>query len=204
MTRTFLTETQVPTVSRDGEYEGVSSLSVLMDDEEGGRLAARYLLAHGHRRLAICGDAASQVIGKRFRGFEEELQKAGAAPAVVFGGNGVAGGEAAAAAFLALEERPTALFATTDLIAQGFCTALQRAGLSLPRDCSLMGFDNLKQDDLLCPPLTSIGQDLEQKASAAVELLLKAIRTPSLRQERILLPVRVVERASVALREETT
>ena len=202
-TQKILRQTTVPTVVMDAKYDEIPSLSVLIDDEGGGRLAASYLLAHGHRKLAICGEEHSSVIGKRFVGFLAEVKRACCPAPLCLPGSGIEGGRSAARIFCGLTDRPTALFATTDLIALGFLLELQEQGLSVPKDCSLIGFDDLKQDAWLTPPLTSIGQDLEHKASQAVDYLLQAMEDPAFRDASVTLPVRVVERASVADWEES-
>ena len=86
------------------------------------------------------------------------------------------GGFAATAELLALPQRPSAIFATNDLLALGALTCLRQAGLRVPDDMALVGFDDIPFARLIDPPLTTIAQFPERLGARAAELLLERIK----------------------------
>src|SRR5690606_25807762 len=118
---------------------------ILIDNEKGGHMAARYLIEMGHTRLGhILGPLDMNVGQARLAGFRRAISEAGLSlrPEHVFAGGFTAElGRDAARAFLTLEDRPSAIFAANDEAAMGFISEISRAGLSAPRDVSVMGFD---------------------------------------------------------------
>src|SRR5690606_26110803 len=108
-------------------------------------------------------------------------------------------GRDAARAFLTLEDRPSAIFAANDEAAMGFISEISRAGLSAPRDVSVMGFDNIALSGAYVPPLTTVHQPRDRIGRAAMDLLLRLIaRDPSAANAVVELPVHLVVRDSVA------
>lgn len=173
-----------------------------IDDFKGGLLAGRHLLAAGHRRLALVAPGVDQpgVIHQRYAGFRAAAAEAGVGEDEVtlidcepFFDDGVAlGGRLAAA-----QDRPTGIFATADIIAIGLLKGLLEAGLAVPEDVSLVGFDDLPEARYVSPSLTTVRQDIPGKAEASVQTLLGLIegRPPA---ETVCLDVELVERGSVA------
>jgi LacI family transcriptional regulator len=99
--------------------------------------------------------------------------------------------------FLKLANPPTAIFGSSDYIAIGVLLALKQAGLSVPRDMSVVGFDDMPLTELFNPPLTAIRQPIEALGRRGFQLLfslLKGEQPPRL----TLLPVELIERQSVA------
>lgn len=108
------------------------------------------------------------------------------------------GGINAAKAILTSSESITAAVTTSDLCAAGIIEGCRQNGFSVPKDLSLIGFDN----SILCrytfPQLTSVSQNMEKKAKTAVDLLLKKIKTGTLQENNFKkIPVKIIERSSV-------
>ena len=101
------------------------------------------------------------------------------------------------AQLLRQEDAPTAIFCTADRIAAQLMQLLSAQGFRVPEDISVLGFDNLPLAEITQPPLTTLAQDIEQKARLVVDMLLRHIRQDSLAPERTLLGVWLVERQSV-------
>jgi LacI family transcriptional regulator len=101
-------------------------------------------------------------------------------------------------ALLALPEPPTAVFAAADMMAIGAMRAVQAAGLRVPEDVSIVGFDDIEIAPLVDPPLTTIRQDKLGLGLAAARGLVQQIESPELTPPVLTLPVELVRRASTA------
>jgi len=97
---------------------------------------------------------------------------------------------------LALPERPTAVFATSDKTAFGALAAIDEAGLQVPEDISLIGFDNEMRSEHTSPPLTTMHLPKQYIGKLAMQHLVAKIESSSDRPVRICVPTRLVERAS--------
>lgn len=171
---------------------------VMIDNVEGGRLAAEHLLARGHRRIGFVGDHPTNAYGftsseDRRRGFRGALERAGAQLGIErFGPPGRDEAETLAAELLALDEPPTAIFAASDLQAIGVLRAAERAGVRVPDELAVIGFDDIDLAEIV--GLTTIRQPLREGGALAAELLLRAIEDGSRRAGEERLAVTVVER----------
>jgi LacI family transcriptional regulator len=94
--------------------------------------------------------------------------------------------------------RPTAIFASNDLIAAGALIAIRHAGLNCPKDVSVVGFDNLEFAELTDPGLTTVHQPAYQMGMRAARILIARIKTPELKPERVILGTELRIRESVA------
>ncbi len=192
-----------PILALDSYSANPSTIGVRCDDFEGGRLAAAHLIEHGHRRIAFAGPAFSAVgvVRQRFEGFRQAHRDAGLAwdpsdlatvetsyqPGIDLGQR-----------FLAQHPEVTAVFATADILAVGLMEGLQLAGACVPGDVSVIGFDNLDISLYVTPKLTTVAQDVQAKASVAVRMLLAEIEGAGTPGEPVVVPVKLIERASVA------
>jgi LacI family repressor for deo operon, udp, cdd, tsx, nupC, and nupG len=153
--------------------------AVLVQEREGGKAVARHLLELGHRRFGyVTGPAGNFGERERWAGFSAVLAEAGIATATIQRWPGdfhVETGLAAGLAFLAMADRPTAVFAVSDMMAIGFIRAVHDAGLRVPEDVSVVGFDGIGFADYCEPPLTTVRQPREAMGRLAVELLLDLI-----------------------------
>ena len=153
---------------------GIPQVSV--DFYRAGQLAGEYLLALGHRRIAVIFDEPQQRL--RLEGFQSVLQTAGIPlpPELIQRGNStLESGAAAAKNLLARSERPTAIFATTDWMALGAMEVILDEGLRIPQDISVIGLDDIVISAHLRPPLTTIAIPKSQLAKEATDLLLGQI-----------------------------
>ncbi|MDP5291594.1 substrate-binding domain-containing protein [Oceanimonas sp. CHS3-5] len=150
--------------------------------QQGGRLATDHLISLGHRHIGcITGPAGQRASDERQAGFEAAMADAGLAVRsewIVEGGFELAGGKAAMARLLARPEQPSAVFACNDMMAAGALRALADAGLKVPRNMAVVGYDNIELARYLVPALTSIEQPKAKLGALAVDTLLARIQDP--------------------------
>lgn len=166
-----------------GSPEGAHRLSAFIPDElAGGRTAAEHLIALGHHRIALLrGEADSPASWLREQGFREAMTAAGLPVReqwVIQGGFQVAAGYQAAAAVLdaAAQDRPTAILAGNDRAAIGAVLAAAHLGLEVPRDLSIVGYDNERLlAESMIPALTTIALPLFEMGRLAMESVLAQI-----------------------------
>lgn len=153
--------------------------SIAVDHLEGGRLAAAHLLGQGGTSFAYAGDPSiAKHVEDRYTGFQRYLHENGRAARLIRAeGLSVATGTAAAAAILTLPdaERPNAVFAGNDLVALGMLNALGAAGLSVPGDIRVMGYDDIVMAAQVTPALTTIRQDAQFLGTSATRMLIQQI-----------------------------
>jgi len=170
----FSKEIAVPFVFIDRPVPG--EYSVATDNYHGGQLAARHLVELGHRCIGmLCGEAEIQNVAERIDGFQTELRRSGfeVSPAYMLHGRQELQLGIRVAELLAMEPRPTAVFATNDIVAVGAWRTLLEAGFRVPQDFSIVGFDDIEISRFLVPPLTTVGQPTSEMGAKAVDLLLQ-------------------------------
>jgi len=175
--------------------------SIGIDHIAAGEMAANHLLDLGHRRVAYIGGLRCKAESDdRQKGYERALAIRGLVvdrALIALGDSWPEGGQICMRQFLNLEHPPTAVFCFNDLTALGAIGAIHSAGLRVPQDISVVGFDDITLASFLHPPLTSIAQDKEQMAKLAVEMA-NALATGKPAPERTILPGRLVVRASTS------
>lgn len=190
----------LPVVVVDRRLSGLEVDTVLTDNLQGGLTAARYLLELGHRRIAcITGPSNLTPSAERVIGYRRALEEYGLPVdenLIRKGDFHPSSGYLATGELLRQQPRPTAIFICNDMMAIGALRALSEAGLHVPRDCSLVGFDDIELASYITPPLTTIRQDKSALAEAAVELLLGRIAQPDLPARTRILPTQLIERHS--------
>lgn len=175
--REWLVRRKVPLVYVDQEpVAGAPSVNV--DDRGGARAAAEHLIGLGHRDvgiLTIVGEGAYPE-RQRMLGWRDALRAVDLEPAVVQASGNVED-EAidAALAILTGERRPTALLCFSDIVALGALRAAEQLGLEVPRDLSIVGFDDSPVARRSHPRLTTVRQDLPAKGRVAAESLVSAM-----------------------------
>jgi LacI family transcriptional regulator len=173
----------------------------------GGLAATRHLTELGHRRIAVIGGPAPLLCSRaRIDGYRAALESAGLPydPALVRDGTfHHAGGYEAASVLLALPEPPTAVFAGSDEQAFGVVEAARVAGLSVPRDLSVVGFDDLPISRWAAPPLTTVRQPLADMGRVAAQMLQVLLNGSELDTFHVELATSLVVRASTAGRRPT-
>jgi LacI family transcriptional regulator len=168
-----------------------------------------HLLARGHRRLAlVTGPASNFDSGERRRGCRDALRAAGLPPdatAEIEGDFGEESGEAAGEAILGLSPRPTAIFAANDSMAVGVLHALRKAGVRVPEEIAVAGFDDIPIARFASPPLSSVRHDIRKLGERAMSRLLAELRgDESSRAAREVLAYRLVLRESTGDGEAET
>jgi LacI family transcriptional regulator len=175
-----LADRGIPLVLVNRRTSGVSG-SVVVDDLRGSRMAVEHLLGLGHRRVGFVGlDAETDTAVRRRQGYREAVAAAGVGvrPELVASGPPtIEGGQAAVARLLDAtgDEPPTAIFVASLMSALGVRTALSSHGLRVPRDVSLVAFNDHPIAEHLDPPLTTVRMPSLEMGAMAVELLLRAI-----------------------------
>jgi len=184
---------------------GPAAPTLLSDNVGGARLALDHLIALGHRSIGhVAGPAGNAAAPDRLAGARLALDAAGlgADRLAVAGGDGhVAGGTRATVELLAAVPDLTAVFAYNDLSAIGAIRAIRAAGLRVPSDVSVVGFDDVDLAAYADPPLTTVAQDIASLGRRAVGRLFELIDgdvRPGAGSEPTVLPVRLVVRGSTA------
>jgi DNA-binding LacI/PurR family transcriptional regulator len=182
----------------------------------GGMLATQHLIELGHRRIAFIGARLSDAPRvNRLRGYLEALEEAKIAVReeyVIGHPNGNPSprysthlaGYQAVQQLLQLRPRPTAIFARNDYTAVGAMQALKEAGLSIPDDISLAGFDNIPLASAVSPALTTVSQPTEEEGRLATEFLIARIERPheDIARRELTLECNLIVRASTAPRRK--
>jgi LacI family transcriptional regulator len=177
--------------------------SVVLDNVLGATLATRHLAELGHRAIAtIAGPKHLSNARARLSGFRSTLQefKISAKPEyVLFGDFKPESGYSAARKLFSLSDPPTALFAANIEMAAGVISFAREKGISIPKDLSLISFDDHLWAQFMDPPLTVVVQPTEEMGECAMELLLGRLRGGNSVQTKVF-PPRLIVRGSTAAR----
>lgn len=160
-----------------GEDARVAVSAVGIDERAGGYEIARHLISLGHRRVGfINGPPDHRAAMLRFDGFVDALREAGITerPWTADGDFTFKSGVDAAERMLAERSKLTALACANDDMAAGAMLALHRAGLDIPSDISVTGFDNTPMSEIVWPPLTTIRQPIKEFTERAVHMLVES------------------------------
>jgi LacI family transcriptional regulator, galactose operon repressor len=197
-----LTRGGLPCVGIDMDLEGAATEVVMSDNVSGAEAAVRHLHALGHRRIAtITGMLESRPGIDRLRGYRAAAQALGLAyrdEYVAYGDFYAESGREQTARLLQLPDRPTAIFAAADMMAIGAVRAVAEAGLRVPDDVSIVGFDDIQLAPHINPPLTTMRQDKLGLGAAAGDALVARIAGDPGRDPLLRLPVELVVRGSTA------
>lgn len=194
----------IPSVILDQSAEGPDSMSVSLDDVRGGELALQYLLDLGHRRVTFVGDPTRvSQIADRLTGARKAWQKSGQRrqlPIMTPEDLTVDAGLEIGARLLAMPQhkRPTALFAASDLLAVGILHVLLRAGIRVPDDIALVGYDDNVYARHLVVPLTTVRQPAYDMGLAAASMLMAHLRGEPVEQPHIRFAPELIVRESTA------
>lgn len=166
-------------------------------NEIGAYLAAEHLIKANRRRTAIIMCDHNTAGDDRFAGYRRALEDYG----IEFDPNRVARGDFSqesgyAAMQQLLPTKPDAVFASSDMMAIGAQQAIRQAGLRIPDDIAIVGFDDLPQAALADPPLTTVQQPMEELGAVAVDLLHDLLSGSGKSSRQIILPVELIQRTS--------
>ncbi len=186
-----LQETGIPIVLINTHAEGDNMHTVFHDDREGARELTRHLLSAGHRRIAFLGNQrAGKAQSDRLLGWREVMDEANLDSSMVaLGPNGrLQGGTVAARQLLTLSSDgggglPDAVCCYNDTMAMGAASVFRRAGISIPSDLAITGFDDIDVAEYFEPPLTTWHQPRREMGVAAMRMMLQLLKDKT--EERI-------------------
>ena len=195
----------VPVVSIASGHFSDTISCVRIDDHRASHDMVSYLIARGHTRIGyIKGDPNQTASAHRWQGYRDALAEAGIAyddKLVQPGYFTYRSGLDAAEKLLALRRPPSAIFASNDDMASAVVSVAHRRGLDVPRDLSVVGFDDTSAATMVWPELTTIHQPVAAMADAAIDILLREIRRTAPSPRVIVnhvVPHQLVTRDSVA------
>jgi len=195
-----LLDSGIPTVFIDAVARGARATYVKSDNVAGERQLTEYLIALGHRRIAlVTGRTADPAGGDRLAGFRQALAKAGIGEDAGLIRQTDWTTVAAYRETLSLLEHgsaATAILAESDMMAIGVLRALHERGLKVPGDISVAGFDDINLSAFTTPALTTVHQDQAGLGAAAVRVLVDLLAGPESATEPVVLPIRLVVRDS--------
>jgi LacI family transcriptional regulator len=189
-----------PLVTIDPHVQEDNFPSVISTNRNGALTVMEYLIRLGHRRIGFIGgrpDLQSAI--RRQQGYEDGLRQANIplVPELIQPGDyGRKTGADCARKLLSLPNPPTAIFAANDQSAIGVMEAAAEAGVRIPEDLSLVGFDNIPEAAFTQPPLTTVNQFIEELGYRATKLLVDLIQGKSLETKLYKIPTQLVLRNS--------
>lgn len=193
-------ESGLPTVLLDRGGSKSEGCSVAVDDHSGGVVAGQHLIAAGYRRLGFVGGSTHlQQHRARLRGLKASMRSAGIPDSdlvIVRDQMSVSGGIRAGKTLLAQAAGPIGVFCGNDLLAIGVLRAALTAGLRVPDDVAIVGYDDLTLASTTAVPLTSIAQPMYELGSTAATLLIDEIQSAEHRHERIQFKPQLIARES--------
>jgi LacI family transcriptional regulator len=187
--------------ARIGSLGGDAGIALTMDDEGSAQLATRHLIDLGHRRIGfVAGSPEYNLSGWRTDGWREEMDAAGldTGGLLVEGDFSYASGEAAARTLLDAIPPPTAIIVSNDQMTLATLEVARSRRLEIPRDLSIISFDNTPIVRFTQPPLTAVDQPIAETVSRAVELIIAAQRGEAKHDAPTVVRGSLVERGSTA------
>jgi LacI family transcriptional regulator len=196
-------EKDIVIVQVDRRVDGLDADAILVDNEAGAASAVASLLDAGHTRIGIlAGELDVLTASQRLAGYKRALKERGVAVRESLIKPGSFHREHAiedATDLIGVRPAPTALFAANNILAEAALIALEQEGMRVPRDMSLVAFDDVQWMSMVEPPVTTVRQPVADMARSAAELALRRLREgrggpPS----TVVFRTELVERASVA------
>lgn len=180
--------------------DNVACPTVMLDNRAAAAAMTRHLIKLGHKKIALVkGPARSPLTRDRIAGYRDALTEVGISfdeQLLVAGDFSLKAGFDAAAQLLKLAERPTAIFCENDEMAIGAMQCLKQAGLKIPEDISVAGFDDINFAEYSDPPLSTIAQPAEEFGRTAVSLLIDVLQGRVTKAAKVILPFDLVIRKS--------
>lgn len=198
----FLARHRIPVVEMDRRFAEDSVSAVVVDNRAAARSSTEHLLALGHRRIALLLDETAWTTGRdRAAGYADALEASGLEidPGLtVPTGWDVEAARAAAIELLQRPERPTAVFAANNLLAEGAWRAAAELGIEIPAEVSLVAFDDAPWMSMVTPGITAVSQDAEAIGAAAVGALVEDLAGAGRGPQTVVVPTRMIHRGSTA------
>ncbi|MCC3375368.1 LacI family DNA-binding transcriptional regulator [Cohnella sp. REN36] len=205
--RQFIHKIGTPVIFSSVKPMDQTFVSVIVDDYKAAYEATEYLIGLGHETIGfIGGDMRDITSGQnRYSGYRNAMTDRGQKLVyehIRFGDYKVKSGYDQMKELLRIDNPPTAVFAVSDDMAVGAINCIRDAGLRVPEDISVMGFDGSQLTELVRPSLTSMEQPIHQMGQVTMNVLLQQIAGESAQAEDVVLAHRLVERESCQRREE--
>lgn len=198
----YIEEQGISIVFIDREIEEHFTNAIGIDNEMAMYEATKYLIELGHKQIAfISGPLRVKVFTKRLKGYQRALESSGLEfrESLVEGGDETAfGGAIATRRLLKRNKNWTAILTSNDLMAIGSLKELNKANLRVPKDTSVMGFDNIPLTSLVSPSLTTVSQPFHEMGVEAMKLLLEIIQGKKTAKSKITLSTEIVIRESTS------
>jgi len=195
-----LLKAKIPSVFIDLDISDDKASYIISDNEKGAREAVRHLAELGHQKIAVIeGEEITIPTQKRLAGYKAEMKAQNLEikdDLIIQGRFSVDGGIKAMEKILKLEDRPTAIFCMGDEIAVGAMQTIKEAGLNVPDDFSIVGFDDIEISQYLNPALTTIRQQKDEMGIEAANMVLEMINNPEKKVEAEIIDTEFVLRNS--------
>lgn len=190
----------LPVVSVDRELKAGNG-HVTSDNLEGGRLALQHLQKCGCRKVAFVGDVSESASQARRRiGFVQEAEQRGIQAEIFLIGSSP--GQETLVQMIPKLKDVDGVFAWNDTVAVEILHGFHQAGIQVPEDVNLIGFDNVHISRIFIPAITTIGQQIQEMGRKAVEMLMHAIAEPQLKEAVCVLDVELIHRETTKGRAE--
>ncbi len=190
--------TDAPVVAIDPNNESPDCPAILATNRAGSLAAMNYLTGLGHRRIGfITGRLELVSANQRLHGYRDGLAACGIAPdekLIQVSDYTTETALTCTRRLLALDNPPTAIFASNDMSAIGVYHAAQEAGVRIPQNLSVIGFDNLSESLFLNPSLTTIDQFISNMGATAIEMVVKLVNGETLEKSLLKVPTQLVVR----------
>jgi len=170
--------------------------SVVLDNAQACATLVRHLVDQGRRRIAGVFGSTSSTARERCDGYLAAMRDAGLEPDLRQLPPTSDAAEAEVAQWLRQPQRPDAFVASNSLLLEGCLRAIRAAGLHIPGDVALAGFDNERWTELVAPAITVIEQPVEAMGRAAFGLLMERLHTPDLPLRKVIMQGRCIVRES--------
>jgi LacI family transcriptional regulator len=199
---TYLLRQDIPVVEVDRQFLAGECDAVVIDNASVARRITDHLITLGHRRIALLIDETDWTTGsERYAGYQRSLEESGIPPdptLLVSAGWDAGDARTAAIDILARRERPTAIFAANNLLAEGVWRAASDLGLRIPDDLSIVSFDDAQWMSMVTPGITAVAQDAVALGRAAMDRLLERIEHPEAPPVTVVLEAHILPRGSTA------
>lgn len=197
-----LLKSDIPTMFVDADIRGPRAGYITTENKAGTMQAVAHLAELGHSRIAyISGELDNAVGALRHEGYLEGMKahKLNVPESYVkVSDYSMEGGTVAMNELMELQERPTAVVCTSDMMAIGAISVIHRSGLSVPEDISVVGFDNTYYSEIFSPALTTINQNIRSIGSHAIETLITMIENTDFLPPVVTEPSNLVVRCTTA------
>jgi LacI family transcriptional regulator len=198
----YLARHHIPVVEVDRQFAAGRCDAVVVDNESAARRVTADLLTLGHRRIALVIDETHWTTGRdRSAGYEAAFRAAGVpldGSLMITAGWDVEGAQREAHKLLRQANRPTAVFAANNVLAEAVWRAAAELELDIPRDLSLVSFDDMPWMSMVRPGITAVAQDALALGEAAIAQLIDRIQTPQAPVRTVMLSATVSARGSTA------